>query len=370
MKRVFSVSAIALASIFARSAVGGVLLIPNTGTGFDNVWAFDSFDGSLVDNNYIAGDANMQQVIKVVRNGSGNYYMVDETADAVFEYGANRLYIQTLANSSGNGLDQPYSIALHNNQLYVSVVGGLSPNTVQRFELDGSGQTTFADFALLGAGTPRDILFRANDVLIGDSVGDDIERFDLSGGFLSIWHDSDGATGIDFPNQLYADANGDILAAGFTAPFGIYRYDANGAQLNYWTLPTSPRGVHRLGNGRILWSGGTRVGVLDPATGTSADVLNTPNASFRFITLVADDCLRGDANCDGAVNNFDIDPFVAAILDPASPTPPPGYSGNADCWALRLCWGDVSGDDLLNNFDIDPFVACILGSPLPGEGCP
>ncbi|MBK8914728.1 MAG: hypothetical protein IPM64_09060 [Phycisphaerales bacterium] len=370
MKRFSGFGLTFLALFLACPAAAGVLLIPNTGTGFDNVWAFDAFDGSLVNNNYIAGDSNMQQVIKVVRNGSGNYYMVDETADAVFEYGANRLYIQTLANAANNGLDQPYSIALHSNQLYVSVIGGLAPNTVQRFELDGTGQTTFADLALAGAGAPRDILFRAGDVLIGDSIGDDINRFSLSGSFLSTWHNSDGITGIDFPNQLYADANGDILAAGFTAPFGIYRYDSTGVQLNYWTLPTSPRGVHRLGNGRILWSGGTRVGVLDPVSGTSVDVLNTPNASFRFITLVADDCLRGDANCDGAVNNFDIDPFVAAILDPASPTPPAGYTGSTECWDLRLCWGDVSGDDLLNNFDIDPFVACILASPPPGVDCP
>ncbi|QOJ13381.1 MAG: hypothetical protein HRU75_01455 [Planctomycetia bacterium] len=80
--------------------------------------------------------------------------------------------------------------------------------------------------------------------------------------------------------------------------------------------------------------------------------------------------LVGDANCDGSVNNFDIDPFVAGILDPLSPTPPSGYAPSADCWNRRLCWGDVSGDALFNNFDIDPFVACIISSPLPGESCP
>ncbi|QOJ15768.1 MAG: hypothetical protein HRU75_14465 [Planctomycetia bacterium] len=87
------------------------------------------------------------------------------------------------------------------------------------------------------------------------------------------------------------------------------------------------------------------------------------------ITVVAG-CLRGDANCDGSVNNFDIDPFVIGLLNVADPTPPPGYSAGADCWAQRACWGDVSGDSLFNNFDIDPFVACIVSSPAPGQPCP
>lgn len=60
----------------------------------------------------------------------------------------------------------------------------------------------------------------------------------------------------------------------------------------------------------------------------------------------------GDLNCDGLVNNFDIDPFVAAILD-----------ANAYAAAYPACYignADINGDDLVNNFDIDPFVNLIL----------
>ena len=32
--------------------------------------------------------------------------------------------------------------------------------------------------------------------------------------------------------------------------------------------------------------------------------------------LVCADPLRGDLNCDGLVNNFDVDPFVLALTDP------------------------------------------------------
>lgn len=65
-----------------------------------------------------------------------------------------------------------------------------------------------------------------------------------------------------------------------------------------------------------------------------------------------DRCPRGDMNCDGLVNNFDIDPFVLALIDPV------GYEA-----AFPECThsGDVNNDSRFDNFDIDPFVAMILG---------
>ncbi|MGH6958908.1 MAG: hypothetical protein ACREE7_00340, partial [Dongiaceae bacterium] len=64
-----------------------------------------------------------------------------------------------------------------------------------------------------------------------------------------------------------------------------------------------------------------------------------------------------DLNCDGVVNNFDVDPFVLALLDPA------GYAAAyPDCDILA---GDINQDGTLDNFDLDPFVECILNA-----GCP
>src|SRR5690606_10271064 len=118
------------------------------------------------------------------------------------------------------------------NQLYVSVVQGTNPNSIQRFDLDGTNQTTWASTP----GNPRDILFRAGDVLVGDSTNDDILSYTLAGSLGGTFHDSDGVSGIDFPNQITEQAGGNILAAGFTAPNGIYEYDASGNQLNFWAL--------------------------------------------------------------------------------------------------------------------------------------
>ena len=59
----------------------------------------------------------------------------------------------------------------------------------------------------------------------------------------------------------------------------------------------------------------------------------------------------GDMNCDGIVNNFDIDPFVLAI------TGAPPYTEYYDLYpGCNHMLGDCNEDGTLNNFDIDPFV--------------
>lgn len=63
--------------------------------------------------------------------------------------------------------------------------------------------------------------------------------------------------------------------------------------------------------------------------------------------------LRGDMNCDGFVNNFDIDPFVLALTGASA-----YEAAYPDC---NIENGDINGDGLVNNFDIDAFVAMLSG---------
>lgn len=67
--------------------------------------------------------------------------------------------------------------------------------------------------------------------------------------------------------------------------------------------------------------------------------------------------LLGDANCDRLINNFDIDPFVLALSDPAE------YAIQFPECDIRFM--DINQDGFVNNFDIDPFVALISGRPAP-----
>ena len=100
-----------------------------------------------------------------------------------------------------------------------------------------------------------------------------------------------------------------------------------------------------------------------------------------IVTDKCEDHLVGDANCDGVVNNFDINFFVAALIDGPTPALPPdvppsapasylNLGGSEACWYKRRCWGDVDCDSVFNNFDIDPFVECIVNTPPPGQPCP
>lgn len=79
--------------------------------------------------------------------------------------------------------------------------------------------------------------------------------------------------------------------------------------------------------------------------------------SYPAFVSVNGDNPPADVNCDGLVNNFDINPFVLALSDPelyAQMFP--------DC---PITSADINGDGVVNNFDIDPFVACMVNG-----GCP
>lgn len=91
--------------------------------------------------------------------------------------------------------------------------------------------------------------------------------------------------------------------------------------------------------------GHVEVGLFRPGTPESVSgLISVPDAP----TVVL-----GDTNCDGVVNNFDIDSFVLAITDPDS------YAAQyPDC---DINAADVNQDGDVNNFDIDPFVALISG---------
>lgn len=61
---------------------------------------------------------------------------------------------------------------------------------------------------------------------------------------------------------------------------------------------------------------------------------------------------RGDTNCDGMINFFDIDPFILAVLDPA------GYA--AAFPGCRLGNANANGDGAVDLFDVDAFVTLLF----------
>ncbi len=87
-------------------------------------------------------------------------------------------------------------------------------------------------------------------------------------------------------------------------------------------------------------------------TWTATDWLDNSDADVQVITRLPCYAL-GDLNCDGLLNNGDIDPFVLAVTQPAT------YATvYPDC---DIFLADINQDTLVNNGDIDSFVALLGG---------
>lgn len=87
------------------------------------------------------------------------------------------------------------------------------------------------------------------------------------------------------------------------------------------------------------------LGPVGPRTG-SIGVLDVGTPAAPLV--------RGDMNCDGRRDNFDIDPFVLALVSPEQYAV--AFPG---CSPLH---GDANGDGRFDNFDIDPFVQCLISA--------
>ncbi|MGE0481257.1 MAG: hypothetical protein AB7Q17_12370 [Phycisphaerae bacterium] len=73
--------------------------------------------------------------------------------------------------------------------------------------------------------------------------------------------------------------------------------------------------------------------------------------------------ILGDMNADGALNNFDITPYVLALADPGtfeSTYWDPGYPPFEEV-------GDINGDGAFNNFDTDPFTDYLIAVNLGAD---
>jgi hypothetical protein len=82
-------------------------------------------------------------------------------------------------------------------------------------------------------------------------------------------------------------------------------------------------------------------------------VLADGRVSVRFAQWTCMQSSAADTNCDGVVNEYDIDPFILALVDRAAYEQ--AYPG---CDITRA---DCNADGAVNAFDIDPFIELLGG---------
>ncbi len=257
----------------------------------DRVAMFSAADGSLINAAYIdLAPAAPNLPIDVLVVGS-EIWVSDQNADKLMRFSLDGT--TWLGNISG-GLDNIRGMELVNNEVWVTNAGtnnGAPGQAIVRFSTAGVNLGSFP------VGNPFDAVNFQGDVLIGDITAHDIVRYTTAGALVSVFHNSDGVTGIDFPEQLTVRTNGNVLAAGFITPAGLYEYSPAGAQLNYWPVSTGPRGLHELGNGNLLFTESSGVKVFDPVANTVTPVLS--GVIGRFITPFAGSTSAFTAFCPG-----------------------------------------------------------------------
>ena len=323
----------------AQSPGDDVLLVPNSLR--DSISVCES-NGNLLSLYYVYLPANPEgpspQPIHVVPSGTGTLLIADEVLNQVAEFNTDGKLLRVLAGPD-DGVISAYSLCVSGGVVYFTAptTDPKLPNYIWKVPLNGSAPASvFFDFSALGV--PRGIVRVQTPTFdgfyVGDSAGDDIERITINGQALTPFHDSNGITGIDFPQQLVLLNDGTLLAAGFSDPRGIYRYDSQGNQIVY--LPNGPgaRGVHPLPNGEYLYTSGAAIYAVDSETGQNRTVyLGQSSDSFRFITpwRVPGGC-PADFDGSGNVDGVDLSTLLAQW----------GTSGSADLNGD----GTVSGSDL------------------------
>jgi hypothetical protein len=279
----------AFGSALVVAAIAGMasaqIMIPDSTS--DDVMLFDAFDGSLLNASFIdLSPVGASTPINAIQVGS-EIWVSDQVADSIFRFSLDG---STHLGTITGGMDNIRGIEYAGNTVYVSNSGanngapGESVVTIDVPSLSVSG------FFLVGddqSGDPFDVLNYHGDLLINDIDGQDLERHATNGSWLSTFHNSDGVSGIDFPEQMALTSSDTVLAAGFSSPSGLYEYDAAGNQINYWALGSGLRGVIELGNGNILFTDGSGVYVFDPVNGTISASMTGVSARFADTLIPA-----------------------------------------------------------------------------------
>jgi hypothetical protein len=280
-------------------------------SGDDRVLLISAEDGSVLDANFldIATQATAAGVsstpIETLEVGD-ELWVSDQVADRIWRFDRSGGFLGAIGVDMLNNIR---GMEIVGDTVYVAQ--GTPSDVLGEgiVRIDVPTQTVMDVFI---EGDPGDVsyfdvkLYNGELLVTNTDTGNEaIERFDLAGNFLGFFAQSDGTTSFDFAQQLNVRAtNGNILAAAFSPPSGVYEFEPDGTSLGIVAgLDFGPRAAYELGNGEILWTNGS---FLRSDTNVVLD-----DGSFRFISPTSvsigvdsdDDGLLDDAdNCTNVAN--------------------------------------------------------------------
>ena len=305
-------------------------------SGSDKVVLLSTTDGSVVNPLWIdlvpQGASTPIEALVV----GDEVWVSDQLADAIFIYTLSDLpqYVATIRG----GMDNIRGMEHIDGKVYVTNAGsgnGATANSIVR--IDATSRTIDAVYP---SGDFFDLISYGSNLLCSNIGLDDIEIRNLTGGLVQTLVNSDGVTGIDFPQQMIVLPDSKIAVSSFSPPDGLYIYNSDGSQHAYYdTTAGGLRGVGLLDNGSFIITNGSGIHTFDPATGGEALVVN---GQGRFVTKVSIPIgCAADFDGDGFVDFFDFDAYAQCF---EGGTCPPGKTA------------DFDGDGFVDFFDFDQFV--------------
>ncbi len=293
-------------SAFTFSGVGEpVLMIPNASD--DTVALFSSFDGSLIDPNFIDAErlGLFTSVFVEAQRVGDEIWVTDALDDVVFRFSLNgRESLGTIADLN---LNNPEGYEIVGDKMLVASRYGIITIDIPSATFQGVHDYRGADSSI------NDIKTVGGVLLVSNSDTDDIDIIDSEGNLLSTLIDSDGVTGFNFPQQINETMNGQLLVASFAPPGGIYLFDTDGSVGGPALAPNNAvRGVQELGDGNLIFTNNTGVFVLDTDSGDTR-LISTGRSSF--ITVLDHPPCMADLNGDAVLDFFDIAAFLGAFAN-------------------------------------------------------
>lgn len=265
---------------FAGDGPTSFLMVPDSSN--DRIAIFDPFDGSLINADWITLSNDPGTPKNAIQVGS-EVWISDQIRDRVDRYAAGGGFLGTFAGGPDGGLDNIRGMELVGNTLYVTSSGtneGAPGESTVMFDINNGDNlgSFFSDDSF-------DVLDTGEGLLINDIDDEDIFTYNYDGTGQTLFHDSDGVNGIDFPQQMNLTSSGTVLVAGFSSPSGIYEYSMEGDQLNYYDVG-GIRGVWELGNGNIMFTSSGGVFSLNPDTGQVSDLATGFSAQYIELYVV------------------------------------------------------------------------------------
>ncbi len=247
----------------------------------DAVMSFNYNDGSLISAAFIpGGNPNLSTPIEALLTPNTTILVSDQLTDNIVEFDTLGAFIRVLFGGNTAILDNSRGITIRpgTNTVLATPSSGANQDAIAEFDLNtGNYLGNFIAPNAAQMDGPWDIIFRSTDCLVSGQASNNIVRYDLSGNYLGEFVPS-----ILFPEQINTTLSSNIIVGNFTSPSGLYIYDSNGNQLNYFNTVTSLRGCFQLGNGNYMVTNGNGVFVLDQNTGA---LVSTPIAGVSGRSL-------------------------------------------------------------------------------------